>query len=42
MTGKWKMRRLVEGGRACAQCGFDLVGLPPDAGLCPECGAVVG
>jgi MATE family multidrug resistance protein len=45
LSGRWKTRRLIEppaATRACTQCGYDLLGLPPDAGLCPECGASVG
>jgi MATE family multidrug resistance protein len=45
MAGHWKQRRLLDESDAakavCTQCGYDLAGLPPDAGLCPECGAVV-
>ncbi len=42
LTGKWKHRRLLEESQGapgvCAKCGYDFTGLPPDAGICPECG----
>lgn len=44
LTGHWKSRQLIKADRraqTCTQCGFDLVALPPDAGLCPECGAAL-
>lgn len=31
--------RLVDDHPLCRRCGFDLFGLPPDSGRCPECGA---
>ncbi|HRQ71552.1 MAG TPA: hypothetical protein PLU35_00825 [Phycisphaerales bacterium] len=33
--------RPVEGGRACAKCGYDLRGLFV-GGVCPECGTIIG
>jgi MATE family multidrug resistance protein len=41
LAGHWKKRRLLDEARgACTQCGSSLAGLPPDAGVCPACGAV--